>query len=348
MSLALTARRRVLTWGATTEEATARLPGDELLEDAKGVSTRAITIAAPTAAVWPWLAQMGPLPRGGAYTYDWVENLFGLNMHSVDRVLPEFQDPQIGDTIGFGSNRMRIERVEPGRVLSWRSEDGNWVWTFVLGENDGTTRLISRNRFRLSTLGARIGMVPMEPASLVMERKMLLGIKERAERLASAHKPMPTETVEFLTSERETIIGTAKSALGNMSARHYEEAGAIEVGRRLEALFDRVSESLAAQDLGPIIGHAREIARERFNSGYDLVEVQAAFNALEAAVWTRVFTVLEPGQFAQTLGFVSTILGAAKDALAREYVYLATDAHAPSLDLRALFAGTEDAFTAPE
>jgi hypothetical protein len=97
-----------------------------------------------------------------------------------------------------------------------------------------------------------------------------------------------------------------------MSARHYEEAGAIEVGRRLEALVDRVSESLAAQDLGPIIGHAREIARERFNSGYDLVEVQAAFNALEAAVWTRVFTVLEPGQFAQTLGFVSTILGAAK------------------------------------
>jgi hypothetical protein len=80
---------------------------------------------------------------------------------------------------------MRIERFEPQRVLSWRSEDGNWVWTFVLAERDGTTRLISRNRFRLPTLGARIGMLPMEPGSLVMERRMLRGIEQRAERLAS-------------------------------------------------------------------------------------------------------------------------------------------------------------------
>jgi hypothetical protein len=71
-------------------------------------------------------------------------------------------------------------------VLAWRAEDGNWVWTFVLDEQDGATRLISRNRFRLSTLAARIGMLPMEPGSLLMERKMLRGIKERAERLASA------------------------------------------------------------------------------------------------------------------------------------------------------------------
>ena len=79
---------------------------------------------------------------------------------------------------------MLLERVEPGRVLAWRSEDGNWVWTFVLQAHDGATRLISRNRFRLSTIAARIGMLPMEPGSLLMERKMLLGIKERAERLA--------------------------------------------------------------------------------------------------------------------------------------------------------------------
>jgi hypothetical protein len=62
-----------------------------------------------------------------------------------------------------------------------RSEDGNWVWTFVLMEHGGSTRLISRNRFRLPTLGARLGMIPMEPASLLMERKMLRGIKLRAE-----------------------------------------------------------------------------------------------------------------------------------------------------------------------
>jgi hypothetical protein len=178
-------RGPILTWGATGEEAVARLPGDELLDDAHGISTRAITIDAPAATVWPWLAQMGPSPRGGAYTYDWIENLLDLDMHSVDRVLAEFQHPQVGDTIGLGPNRMRLERVDPPHVLAWRSEDSNWVWTFLLEERAGTTRLISRNRFRLPTLAARIRMLPMEPGSLVMERKMLRGIKERAERLAS-------------------------------------------------------------------------------------------------------------------------------------------------------------------
>ena len=147
-------RRPVLNWGATDTEAKARLPGDELLEEAHGVATRAITIDAPPSAVWPWIAQMGPSPRGGAYTYDWIENLLGLDMHSVDRVLPEFQHPQIGDTIGYGPNRMRLERVEPERVLAWRSEDGNWVWTFVIEPGEDSTRLISRNRFRLPTLVA--------------------------------------------------------------------------------------------------------------------------------------------------------------------------------------------------
>jgi hypothetical protein len=177
-------RRPILTWGATTKEAGSRLPGDELLEEADGVSTRAITIDAPANAVWPWLAQMGPSPRGGAYTYDWVENLLGLDMQSVDRVLPEFQHPEVGDTIELGSNRMRIARIEPRHVFAWRSEDGNWVWTFVLEETGGATRLISRNRYRLPTVAGRIGMLPMEPGSLIMERRMLRGIKERAERLS--------------------------------------------------------------------------------------------------------------------------------------------------------------------
>jgi hypothetical protein len=174
-------RKPILAWGATDEEASARLPGDELLEDADGVATRAIDIHTPASRVWPWIAQMGPSPRGGAYSYDWIENLLGLDMHSANRILPEFQHPRVGDTIGYGSNRMRVERVEPDHVLAWRSEDGNWVWTFVLMEHGGSTRLISRNRFRLPTLGARLGMIPMEPASLLMERKMLRGIKLRAE-----------------------------------------------------------------------------------------------------------------------------------------------------------------------
>ena len=182
-------RRRILTWGATDAEARSRLPGDELLEEADGVATRAISVEAPASAVWPWLAQIGPSPRGGAYTYDWIENLLGLDMHSADRVLPEFQHPEVGDVLGYGANRMRAEVVEPEHALAWRSEDGNWVWSFVLQERDGHTRLISRNRFRLPTPASRVGMLPMEPASLVMERKMLLGIKQRAERLARSAEP---------------------------------------------------------------------------------------------------------------------------------------------------------------
>jgi hypothetical protein len=181
-------RQPILTWGATAEEAAAQLPGDELLVDADGVATRAITIDAPPPAVWPWIAQMGPSPRGGAYTYDWIENLLGLDMHSADCVLPDYQHPQVGDGFGYGTSKMSFKIVDPERVLATQSADGNWVWTFVLEEQDGRTRLISRNRFRLSKLKDKVGMIPMEPGSLVMERKMLRGIKQRAERLAAEQK----------------------------------------------------------------------------------------------------------------------------------------------------------------
>jgi hypothetical protein len=181
-------RQPILAWGATDEETWSRLPGDELLEDADGVATRAITIDAPASAVWPWIAQMGPYPRGGAYTYDWIENLLGLNMHSSGTVLPQYQHPRVGEGFGYGKNRMSFRIVEPERALVTQSADGNWVWSFVLDEHAGRTRLISRNRFRLPRLRDRIGMVPMEPGSLVMERKMLRGIKQRAEKLASGQR----------------------------------------------------------------------------------------------------------------------------------------------------------------
>src|SRR6478672_7709496 len=119
-------RQPILTWGAAADEAAARLPGDELLANADGIATRAITIAAPRWAVWPWIAQMGPSPRGGAYTYDWIENLLGLNMHSADCVLPEYQHPHVGDGFGYGSNKMSFKLVEPEHALATQSADGNW------------------------------------------------------------------------------------------------------------------------------------------------------------------------------------------------------------------------------
>jgi hypothetical protein len=183
-------REPVLTWGATQDEAERTLPGDELLEQADIVSTRAIAIDAPAAAVWPWLVQMGP-GRAGAYTYDWIENLLGLDMHSSDTIVPELQHLEVGEVLpgtrGEGTG-MRVERLEPEHVLATRSEDGRWVWSFVLAEDDGVTRLVSRNRISTGALsqGGKLGMAVMEPGSLVMERKMLLGIKQRAERLVAA------------------------------------------------------------------------------------------------------------------------------------------------------------------
>jgi hypothetical protein len=187
-------REWVLTWGATADEVERRLPGDELLDPADIVATRAIGIDAPPSAIWPWLVQMGP-GRAGAYTYDWIENLFGLNMHSADRIVPEWQQLEVGDVLRSRDRQsgMRVEFLEPERVLSNRSEAGDWVWTFALEPENGATRLISRNRIAVkgAAAGQRLGMLVMEPGSLVMERKMLLGIKQRAERLADEQSSGP-------------------------------------------------------------------------------------------------------------------------------------------------------------
>jgi len=183
-------RKCCLTWGATADEVSGQMPGDDLMPDPDVQTTRAITIEAPPGAIWPWLVQMGS-GRGGAYTYDWIENLFALNMHSADEILPEFQDLKVGDALPLGSKaaRLRVEVLDPDQALVVRSEDGNWVWAFGLYPDGKHTRLVSRNRMKTpgGSAPARLAYtVVMEPGSLVMERKMLLGIKRRAERLAAA------------------------------------------------------------------------------------------------------------------------------------------------------------------
>ncbi len=140
-------RPSCLTWGARPDEVSRDLPGDELLAEPDILSSRAIFIAAPPKAIWPWLAQMGP-GRGGLYTYDWIENLFGLDMHSTNVVLPDFQKIEIGDSHKLGKKgpTLRVAICDVGRALVLRSDDGNWVWAFVLEPGATGTRLISRNR----------------------------------------------------------------------------------------------------------------------------------------------------------------------------------------------------------
>ncbi len=183
-------RQPCLTWGATDEEVHRTMPGDDLLEDAEVVATRAVTIGAPPSAIWPWIVQMGS-GRGGVYTYDWIENLFGLGMHSADTVHPEWQDRAVGDAERIGSSGpvMRLAVLEPESAMVLAADEGNWVWAFGLHPaDDHRTRLVSRNRIGSSgaSLPVRVvRMLVLEPGSLVMERKMLLGIKGRAEKLAA-------------------------------------------------------------------------------------------------------------------------------------------------------------------
>ena len=181
-------REWCLTWGARPAEVSQKLPGDEQLAEPDIVTTRATWIDAPASSVWPWLVQMGP-GRAGVYTYDWIENLFGLGMHSADQILPQYQDLKVGDAQQLGRRGpvLRVATLEPERSLVLRSDDGNWVWAFSLVPEGVGVRLISRNR--IATPSARLPgrlfyPLVMEPGSLIMERKMLLGIKERAERLA--------------------------------------------------------------------------------------------------------------------------------------------------------------------
>jgi hypothetical protein len=179
-------RPRHLNWGATADEGSGAVAGDELLPSAGIVSTRVVEIAAPPSAIWPWLVQMGP-GRGGAYTYDWIERRLGIDIHNVGHIVPELQGLRVGDEIPMPGYAMRVERLDRERAMVLRSTNGGWVWAFELRPTaDGHTRLVSRNRIDRSRWGAKdwLGYPVMEPGSWVMERKMLLTIRARAQDLA--------------------------------------------------------------------------------------------------------------------------------------------------------------------
>jgi len=142
---------------------------------------------------------------------------------------------------------------------------------------------------------------------------------------------------EMLQVRADNIIDEALTAIRGAHLKHYEAAGLPETRQRLELLFGLTRECVQNKNLTPMIHHAERIANERFSAGYDLGEIQIAFNVLEEVIWKRVLAELDPAEFSRALGLVSTVLGAGKDALARTYVSLACGTRAPSLNLAALF-----------
>jgi hypothetical protein len=174
-----------LRWGATSEETRMSMPGDELVPQPVWECTRAVSIRAPATEVWPWLVQMGQ-GRGGLYTYDWLENLAGLDIHSADRIIPELQHLEVGDSVGFSAEgEPTVAAIEPDRFLALHISN-NFSWVFVLKKLDErrTTRLILRSRIDANPrqLFALAYSLVVELPHFIMERRMLLGIKERAER----------------------------------------------------------------------------------------------------------------------------------------------------------------------
>jgi len=146
----------------------------------------------------------------------------------------------------------------------------------------------------------------------------------------------------MLDEKKRNIVDEATAGLRRAHLRHYESAGVDNTRQRLESLYDLTRESVRRRKLTAMIQHADGIARERFEAGYDLLEIQTAFNILEEVIWKRVLNELRPEEFASALGLVSTVLGAGKDALARTYVSLACGTRAASLNLEALFEGAID------
>ena len=179
-------RRRHLRWGATNAELAGEMPGDEIVPNPSFNTTRAITIEAPPEAVWPWLVQIG-FGRAGFYSYDLFDN---AGRPSAETILPEYQSPKVGDWVPMASKvnettAFKIVGIEPNQWMLWQKPDSTWAWKLVTLESTRTrlvTRLKARYEWRRSPGNALLSLILLEFGDFPMMRKLLRGVKARAER----------------------------------------------------------------------------------------------------------------------------------------------------------------------
>ena len=201
-------RRWMSRWGATRSDLARLMVGDALLVDPLYSGTLAVTVNAPPEHIWPWLVQIG-YQRGGLYSYDWLDRLFGfLDRPSATRIHREFQHLAVGDVIPMGRGpNWPVAMLEPYRslVLDMRNTGGiDWVWQFnIYPVDERRSRLVSRSCVRPKTVWARLLTYMIEPAGFVMTRRMLLGIKERAEALPTPSQQPHVTPSSWATARSE-------------------------------------------------------------------------------------------------------------------------------------------------
>lgn len=150
-------------------------------------------------------------------------------------------------------------------------------------------------------------------------------------------------TVQSLAGAADAVVDDACRSLQPELHPHYSSAGEGFVRERMAGLFDLVVQALADREAVHLVRHAEEMARERFHAGFGIEEMQAFYGALEQAMWRHLAATETPEDLAEHVVALSSVLGAGKDALARVYVQLAAQRHAPQLDVDAMFGGTGSA-----
>lgn len=185
-------RRWHQRWGATDQEIAAPMPGDDLIDNVAFLATRAITIDAPPDAVWPWLVQVGCL-RAGFYADDLLDN---LGHPSARTILPEYQQLELGQWVPMSPTptdmtAFKVAGFEANQWLLWHQPLSTWSWT--LTELRGRrTRLITRIRAHRDwrhPADSMLSVVLMEFGDFPMMRRMLLGIRDRAEPANAPQQP---------------------------------------------------------------------------------------------------------------------------------------------------------------
>jgi hypothetical protein len=189
----------MLRWGSNDEERARRLPGDDIEPDASYVTTRALTVDASAAAIWPWLIQMGQ-DRAGFYTHNWVERWLHSGIPDTSVLRPEWQHLEVGDLmrtnhdIGGRPMGWPVVDIDEGRALVVKSESmPAGTYAFVIEPIDAKrSRLIVRDRARWKWTEMPFAALVFEPLHAYMETGLIKGVKRRVESSSTASQRIGT------------------------------------------------------------------------------------------------------------------------------------------------------------